>query len=377
MLALNKTKAALQGRLSHFTNAIEENNTAISLVNLSRSAGAGNYGKSPGVTAAMPRFLSEGVRHWRSAQSPKFSGDLQSAENSADTWLSEKPADLLLNNNIPTEEISSLEQNQQVTYCPCSKNIQRHRETTATTINATIIFLRIGNQPFGTQSIFNWCLIPFSWFLNSCLITSSSEFKASYLAGIPVFFMISTAALISCGLLNSGGKMLSVSPVIKATLCLHNTVAGQSHEIPTCPATSKTTTSYRSVLLLLSAENLYSMSFFVLNKLMSVFFVQPFDSIPRLSNSRLSKRLIQPDLLSSPSSFIAAARRSDKSLSSLTCITLRSLLSVVDIVNSSELVCNGVDNVLHCMTLSKAKPGSGGTLTGPLTTTIVNVSRQL
>lgn len=93
MLAVNKTKAALQGRLSHFSNFTEENNTVISLVNLSRFADAGNYGKSPGVTAAMPRFLSEGVRHWRSAQSPSFSGDLQSAENSADTWLAEKPAD--------------------------------------------------------------------------------------------------------------------------------------------------------------------------------------------------------------------------------------------------------------------------------------------
>ena len=47
MLALNKTKAALQGRLSHFSNITEENNTVISLVNLSRFAGAGNYGKSP------------------------------------------------------------------------------------------------------------------------------------------------------------------------------------------------------------------------------------------------------------------------------------------------------------------------------------------
>lgn len=51
MLALNKTKAALQGRLSHFTNVTEENNTAISLVNLSRFAGAGNYGKNTRVAA--------------------------------------------------------------------------------------------------------------------------------------------------------------------------------------------------------------------------------------------------------------------------------------------------------------------------------------
>ena len=93
MLALNKTKAALQGRLSHFTNVTEENNTAISLVNLSRSAGAGNYGKSPGVTAAIARFhLSGGMRRWSTPQSPKFSGDLQSVEKPADTGLAEKPA---------------------------------------------------------------------------------------------------------------------------------------------------------------------------------------------------------------------------------------------------------------------------------------------
>lgn len=97
-------------------------------------------------------------------------------------------------------------------------------------------------------------------------------------------------------------------------------------------------------------------------------FAQPFDSMPRLSSSRRNKRFIQPDLLSSPSSFMAMASLSDNSLSSLNCTTWRSLFSLVDIVNSCDLVCSGVDNVLHCMTLSKAKPGSARTLTGPLTT---------
>ncbi|HIG8607853.1 TPA: host cell division inhibitor Icd-like protein [Klebsiella pneumoniae] len=97
---------------------------------------------------------------------------------------------------------------------------------------------------------------------------------------------------------------------------------------------------------------------------------QPFGSMPRLSSSRRKRRFIHPDLLSSPSSFIAKASRSDSSLSSLSCTTWRSLFSLVDIVNSCGLVCSGVDNVLHCMTFSKAKPGSGGTLTGPLTTTV-------
>lgn len=100
-------------------------------------------------------------------------------------------------------------------------------------------------------------------------------------------------------------------------------------------------------------------------------FVQPFGSMPRLSSSRRNKRLIQPDLLSSPSSFMAMASLSDNSLSSLNCTTWRSLFSLVDIVNSRDLVCSGVDNVLHCMTLSKAKPGSARTLTGPLTTNVI------
>ena len=100
-------------------------------------------------------------------------------------------------------------------------------------------------------------------------------------------------------------------------------------------------------------------------------FAQPFDSTPRLSSSRRNKRFIQPDLLSSPSSFMAMASLSDNSLSSLNCTTWRSLFSLVDIVNSCDLVCSGVDNVLHCMTLSKAKPGSARTLTRPLTTNVI------
>nr|DAU62092.1 MAG TPA: hypothetical protein [Caudoviricetes sp.] len=97
---------------------------------------------------------------------------------------------------------------------------------------------------------------------------------------------------------------------------------------------------------------------------------QLFESMPRLSNSRRNSRLIQPDLLSSPSSFIAIASRSDSSLSSLSCTTWRSLLSLVDIVNSCDLVCSGVDNVLHCMTSSKAKPADATNTNGPLTTDV-------
>lgn len=96
--------------------------------------------------------------------------------------------------------------------------------------------------------------------------------------------------------------------------------------------------------------------------------VQPLDSMPLLSSSRRRSRLIHPDLLSSPSSFMAIARRSDNSLSRRNCTTWRSLVSFVDIVNSCGLTCNRVDNVLHCMTLCKAKPRSVGALTGLLTT---------
>ena len=216
---LNKTKAAMPGRQWYTSKRIENDiSIVIDQVNACSFAHISfNYGKSPGVTAAMPRFLSEGVRHWRSAQSPNFSGDLQSAENSADTWLAEKPADrerwLGFEPQIPTKGIPSLEQNH-----------------------------RLMGQLFG--------------------------------------------------------------------------------------------------------------------------------SIPRLSNSRRNKRFIHPDLLSSPSSFMAIARRSDNSLSKRSCTTWRSFGdSDVDIVNSCEVVCLGGDNVHQCMTLRKAaKPGSARTLTGPLTT---------
>ena len=102
---LNKTKAAMPGRQWYTSKRIENDiSTVIDQVNACSFAHISfNYGKSPGVTAAMARLptvlqicnslLAGGMRHWRSAQSPNFSGDLQSAENSADTWLAEKPAD--------------------------------------------------------------------------------------------------------------------------------------------------------------------------------------------------------------------------------------------------------------------------------------------
>lgn len=102
---------------------------------------------------------------------------------------------------------------------------------------------------------------------------------------------------------------------------------------------------------------------------------QIFGSIPRLSSSRLNSRLIQPALLSSPSSFIATARRSDNSGSRRSCTTCLSFwLSLVDIGTHRYIVCLMIANVHHCIAISKAKPGSVGALTGPLTEPLTGVT---
>ncbi|HFQ7029216.1 TPA: host cell division inhibitor Icd-like protein [Yersinia enterocolitica] len=103
---------------------------------------------------------------------------------------------------------------------------------------------------------------------------------------------------------------------------------------------------------------------------------QHFGSIPRLSNSRRNKRFIHPDLLSSPSSFMAIARRSDSSLSKRSCTTWRSFGdSDVDIVNSCKVVCLSGDNVHQCMTSRKAAKPEGATNTnGPLTKPLIEVT---
>ncbi|MEI7114026.1 host cell division inhibitor Icd-like protein [Serratia sp. TMDUHS_CL] len=96
---------------------------------------------------------------------------------------------------------------------------------------------------------------------------------------------------------------------------------------------------------------------------------QPFGSMPRLSSSRRSSLLIQPALLSSPSSFIATANRSDSSTSRRSCTTCRSFwFSLVDIGVHRYILRFEVINVHHCIAFSKAKPGSVSPLTGPLTT---------
>ncbi|WP_231136931.1 host cell division inhibitor Icd-like protein [Providencia rettgeri] len=93
-------------------------------------------------------------------------------------------------------------------------------------------------------------------------------------------------------------------------------------------------------------------------------------SIPRLSNSLRRSRLIQPALLSSPSSIMALVRRSDKSASKRSCTTILSFwFSLVDIGVHPYILNLLNGNVHHCIPLSKAMPRSGGTLTGHLITT--------
>ncbi|EPB2341525.1 host cell division inhibitor Icd-like protein [Providencia rettgeri] len=99
-------------------------------------------------------------------------------------------------------------------------------------------------------------------------------------------------------------------------------------------------------------------------------FCQFFGSMPRLSSSLRRSRLIQPALLSSPSSIMALVKRSDKSASKRSCTTILSFwFSLVDIGVHPYILNLLNGNVHHCIPLSKAMPRSGGTLTGHLITT--------
>ena len=94
---------------------------------------------------------------------------------------------------------------------------------------------------------------------------------------------------------------------------------------------------------------------------------QLFDSMPRLSNSRRKSLLIHPDRLSSPSSFIAILKRSNKSASRRSCTeNLSFLLSLVDMVN----LCsdNAIKVTMYTNDTTKTTPRSGGTHAGRLTT---------
>lgn len=95
---------------------------------------------------------------------------------------------------------------------------------------------------------------------------------------------------------------------------------------------------------------------------------QPFGSMPRLSNSLRKSRFIHPALLSSPSSFIAIDRRSERSGSRRSCTTFLSLwFSLVDIGVHPFILIIMVINVHHCKPISKA-PQVLGTHAGLLTT---------
>ncbi|OTA15231.1 hypothetical protein Xvie_03038 [Xenorhabdus vietnamensis] len=121
-------------------------------------------------------------------------------------------------------------------------------------------------QIFGVHKLFNSCLIAIVLSLYSALSASNSAINDSYLARIPFETNKLTALFISSGLFNSAGKITLVLPVINAAICLQKVFAGQLHDIPICPETSKTSTSYVSSLLLLNAEklNVIAVSFRVL-----------------------------------------------------------------------------------------------------------------
>ncbi|MEA1168449.1 host cell division inhibitor Icd-like protein, partial [Escherichia coli] len=92
-----------------------------------------------------------------------------------------------------------------------------------------------------------------------------------------------------------------------------------------------------------------------------------FDSIPRLSNSRRKSLFIHPERLSSPSSFMAMLKRSNKSASRRSCTeNLSFLLSLVDI---AYLRYNNYFEVtMYTNDTTKAKPAGAINTNGLLTT---------
>lgn len=94
---------------------------------------------------------------------------------------------------------------------------------------------------------------------------------------------------------------------------------------------------------------------------------QPFGSMPRLSSSRRNIRLIHPERLSSPSSFMAVFNLSNNSASRRSCTAKRSfLLSYVDIVNLKNN--NGLKVTMYTSVTLKTTPQSVLALPRRLTT---------
>nr|CBA73989.1 phage transcriptional regulator [Arsenophonus nasoniae] len=102
---------------------------------------------------------------------------------------------------------------------------------------------------------------------------------------------------------------------------------------------------------------------------------QPLGGMPLLSSSLRSKRFIQPALLSSPSSFIAKLRRSDKLESNRNCTTILSFwCSLVDIGFFLYILDIEITNVHYCIAISKTMPRSAQTLAEHLTTMLTEVT---
>lgn len=94
-----------------------------------------------------------------------------------------------------------------------------------------------------------------------------------------------------------------------------------------------------------------------------------FDSMPRLSNSRRKSLFIHPERLSSPSSFMAMLKRSNKSASRRSCTeNLSFLLSLVDIVYLEYN--NGLTVTMYTNDTTKAKPAGAMNTNGLLTNNV-------
>ncbi|GDG14590.1 hypothetical protein BvCmsKKP001_02022 [Escherichia coli] len=98
-----------------------------------------------------------------------------------------------------------------------------------------------------------------------------------------------------------------------------------------------------------------------------------FDSMPRLSNSRRKSLFIHPERLSSPSSFMAMLKRSNKSASRRSCTeNLSFLLSLVDIVYLEYN--NGLAVTMYTNDTTKAKPAGAMNTNGLLTKPLIEVT---
>ncbi len=234
------------------------------------------------------------------------------------------------------------------------------------------------DQTFGLQSAFNWYLICFSWSLNFFLSSSSSAFKALYFSVRPLTFISEVADSSCCESFKFAGKIEPGLPVISAALCLQSTLAGHSHVIPIWPATSKTTTLYRSVLLLLSAENVYSMTFLRSDILVWVIGGQLFDSL--LSRFKRCQQASFTQELNWPSAAASSTFWSRSSSNRMIFLVLfeRSVLflaffSCIGSYRYVRFILNGMNHFI-CEYHKKQRPVVLATHTGRLTKPLYEVT---